>query len=64
MTTASLEPVVPRTAPTQPSVTRAARCAVRLLRAGVRYERNLFDAREVARLRIVRWLSQTGWLLS
>jgi hypothetical protein len=47
-----------------PVFTRAERATLRQLRARYRAGRDLFDAQEVARLRFIRWLYETGRLAS
>ena len=48
--------------PTAPVFTPAQRAALRQLRARYRAGRDLFTAPELARLRFLRWLFQTGRL--
>ena len=54
--------VTPSTAPAAPAFTRTERATLRTLRARYRAGRDLFDSKELARLRFVRWLYQTGRL--
>jgi len=52
----------PSVAPAAPAFTQAERASLRRLRARYRAGRDLFDAKELARLRFIRWLYQTGRL--
>ena len=52
--------------PPAPALTRAELTTFRLLRLRARYSvcRDLFDDKELAHLRFIRWLYQTGRLAS
>ena len=52
--------VYPSTASAALAFTRTERASLRALRARYRAGRDLFDRQEMARLRFVRWLYQTG----
>jgi hypothetical protein len=54
--------MTPSTPPAAPVFTRAEHATLRALRARYRAGRDLFDAQELARLRFIRWLYQTGRL--
>jgi hypothetical protein len=47
---------------TAPAFTPTQRATLRALRARYRASRDVFDSKELARLRFVRWLYQTGRL--
>ena len=56
--------MTPSIPPAAPVFTRAERATLCQLRARYRAGRDLFDVHELARLRFIRWLYQTGRLAS